>query len=89
MKMRPIDADALVEKSWDAETRVGYVQVVDVGSIEEAPTLDAVPVVRCKDCIFSATFRSGNMYCKLHENYTFFTKPDGYCSHGAKMDLEE
>lgn len=42
--MRLIDADALLEKSWDADTRIGYVQVVDVGDIEEAPTLDAVIV---------------------------------------------
>ena len=36
---RLIDADALVEQRWDADTRCGYVQVVDVGTIEEAPTV--------------------------------------------------
>ena len=66
--MRPIDADALVEKSWDADTRVGYVQVVDVGSIEEAPTLDVVPVVRCKDCkhrneYYSCSGRRDDWFC--------------------------
>lgn len=38
--MRLIDADALLEKVWDADTRVGYVQVVDRGDIEEAPTIE-------------------------------------------------
>ena len=38
--MRPIDADALLEKVWDADTRAGYVQVVDWGDIEEAPTIE-------------------------------------------------
>lgn len=38
--MRLIDADALKEKAWDADTRCGYVQVVDVGDIDEAPTID-------------------------------------------------
>ena len=38
--MRPIDADALKEKAWDADTRCGYVQVVDVGDIDEAPTIE-------------------------------------------------
>ena len=38
--MRLIDADALLEKVWDADTRAGYVQVVDRGDIEEAPTIE-------------------------------------------------
>ena len=33
------DLDALVEKAWDADTRCGYVQVVDVGDILDAPTI--------------------------------------------------
>lgn len=48
--MRLIDADELIEKSWDVDCRIGYVQVVDVGDILESPTIDAVEVVRCKDC---------------------------------------
>lgn len=48
--MRLIDADALLNHVWDADTRCGYVQVVDRGDIEEAPT--AVELVRCKDCIY-------------------------------------
>lgn len=38
--MRLIDADALKEKAWDADTRCGYVQVVDVGDIDDAPTIE-------------------------------------------------
>lgn len=53
------------------------------------PTVDAVPVVRCKDCMFSRVFRSGQMYCCLHENYSFFTNSEGFCSKGAKNGLEE
>ena len=37
---RLIDADALKEKAWDADTRCGYVQVVDVGDIDDAPTIE-------------------------------------------------
>ena len=36
---RYIDADALLEKAWDADTRCGFVQVVDVGDIKDAPTI--------------------------------------------------
>lgn len=38
--MRLIDADVLKEKAWDADTRCGYVQVVDVGDIDNAPTIE-------------------------------------------------
>lgn len=35
-----IDADELKEKAWDAKTQCGYVQVVDVGDIDDAPTIE-------------------------------------------------
>lgn len=38
---RLIDADALLEKAWDADTSIGYVQVVDVGEVLDAPTISA------------------------------------------------
>ena len=38
--MRLIDADALLEHVWDADTRAGYVQVVDRQDIENAPTIE-------------------------------------------------
>ena len=34
-----IDADELLDKVWDADTRVGYVQVVDRQDIEDAQPL--------------------------------------------------
>lgn len=54
--------------------------------IKEAPTIDAVPVVRCKDCahyedekhkIFQNCIRNGRLTPML---------PDDYCSYGARMD---
>ena len=41
-----ISRKALLEKAWEADTQCGYVQVVDVGDIEDAPAVDAAPVVR-------------------------------------------
>ena len=41
-----ISRKALLEKAWGADTQCGYVQVVDVGDIENAPAVDAAPVVR-------------------------------------------
>lgn len=40
-----ISRKALTEKAWEADTQCGYVQVVDVGDIEDAPVVDAAPVV--------------------------------------------
>lgn len=40
-----INRKALLEKAWEADTQCGYVQVVDVGDIEDAPAVDAAPVV--------------------------------------------
>lgn len=40
-----ISRKALLEKAWEADTQCGYVQVVDVGDIEDAPAIDAAPVV--------------------------------------------
>lgn len=36
---------ALLQKAWDADTRIGYVQVVDVGDILDMPVADVAPVV--------------------------------------------
>ena len=51
-------------------------------TINDAPTVDAVEVVRCKDC----KFLHGKGYCTLVTGLTRI-KPDDYCSYGAKMDL--
>lgn len=53
--------------------------------VNEAPTIDAVPVVRCKDCKHSTTFHhTGNMYCGLHENHHFLTDAYGFCHKGER-----
>ena len=40
-----IDRKSLLQKAWDADTRIGYVQVVDVGDILDMPVADVTPVV--------------------------------------------
>jgi hypothetical protein len=39
-----IDRDEVLKKAWDADTRCGYVQVVDVSDIESAPTADVIEI---------------------------------------------
>lgn len=82
--MRLIDADALLEKVWDADTRVGYVQVVDWGDIEEAPTIEE----RKKGhWIF---LKNGNAICSecgFEQVYAYdWDNWDNFCHHcGADM----
>lgn len=45
--MRLIDADALKLYATGGVTSVGLLTLAE---IDNAPTIDAVPVVRCKDC---------------------------------------
>ena len=67
--MRLIDADAILKKAWDADTRIGYVQVVDVGDIKDAPTIESeqqwIPVserLPRKYAQYLVCFESGECY---------------------------
>lgn len=42
--MRLIDADALLDKSWDAENGFGWEKVVSIKDILDAPTIDACKI---------------------------------------------
>ena len=76
---RLIDA----EKLWKAiTTRIEeYCDIADlIEIIETQPTVDAEPVVRCKDCIY---YNKGDWYdddvCKVHSN-----NDRGYCAWGER-----
>lgn len=99
IKKRLIDADALIKGFEDAglgdHSLIESVLAAGVyAGIENAPTIDAVPVVRCKDCKFR-----GFDFCPMcHDEYTYDeddggdyftvdnTSDDGFCHKGAKMD---
>ena len=81
--MRLIDADALIEKSLkDAncymdnnDIKHGYHNVQCL--IYDAPTIDAVPVVRCKNCFLYGECQAAKFY-----------GDDGYCSCGERRKDE-
>ena len=87
---RLIDADALkkamdgywgrcqrIRKPRNGETAV----FLDIKAIvEDRPTIDAVPVIRCKDCVFNHGgecwgFGDGHLVCD-----------DDYCSGGERKE---
>lgn len=66
--------------------------VIELLSIQ--PTIDAVPVVRCKDCKYRTWFAPyygcGNFespfYVAVDKDVAIMTKPDDYCSYGERRE---
>lgn len=84
--MRLIDADELKDRlkeyCIDGDTNAEYwysIMGID-DCINNAPTIDAVEIVRCKDCYY---FTSGK-YCGLNTGEA--TNEDDYCSYGARRE---
>ena len=57
--MRLIDGNALMDEA-NSDGAYGY---VDAKQISEAPTIDAVPVVRCLECKHHEDEEIGMVYC--------------------------
>lgn len=81
--MRAIDADGLkaylgLEKPyneyWDMERYF-------CDAINAQPTIDAAPVVRCKDCKHKIEDKIGGMFCSI---YRCEMKYDDFCSRGDR-----
>ena len=83
--MRLIDADALEKTAIPFETHGGG-RFIALGSIRTAPTIDAVPVVRCKDCKHNPEFktkRKGWVWCR---NFRTEVDATGFCSYGERKE---
>ena len=74
--MRPIDADALMPNA----ERKGRYDVVNAYQIANAPTIDAVPVVRCKDCRYHEDEQPGMVYCPA--TVGGWVEDDWFCKGG-------
>ena len=100
--MRMIDADALepheqLEPMGNGQYE--YVEVVYKDDIDDAPTIDAVPVVRCKDCKhrhedecpmqFEEQFDidEDDGYYDTEYITHDYTRDDGFCSWGEREEL--
>lgn len=94
--MRLIDADTLNDYVMDIwgggnidNTVIWYGDVFE--AIHNAPTIDAVPVVRCKDCIFFEIDEENadidNWYHLCGDTGFGVMKMD-FCSHGERREAE-
>ena len=90
--MRLIDADDLYQEAENRSEKMnGYFnelsRVITAWDINHAPTIDAVQVVRCKDCEHWETVverkRAKNGMCARHESLCI-TKYDAFCSQGER-----
>ena len=87
---RLIDANALKNQHtylWDEA--LGTCECVLVEDIENAPTIDAVGVVRCKDCKHYGyePYDNGDKCCVRWEEWIFPFEND-FCSYGERKDNE-
>lgn len=81
--MRLIDADKLERQEyWGNERCFDY---VDAEDIDNAPTVDAVPVVRCKDCKHSWE-DIGGLTCSHGVCVDCVVLGDFYCANGERND---
>ena len=89
---RLIDADVLAERlmnAWDCESAGSVISAVMADVVVpicvSTPTVDAVEVVRCKDCKH-ADKCSRNV--AMQDTYQMYEKID-YCSYGERKDHEQ
>ena len=91
--MRLIDADALIEILEQEEACNSVIPQRADGNRDAimdvllAPTIDAVPVVRCGNC-YHHTFKPNTclMFCKLHKTYV---NSEDFCCHGVKDERHD
>ena len=99
--MRLIDADRLNKPIYAEEDNItgsgisydeicGYNDGVDIAwnKIDQAPTVDAVPVVRCRDCKHAWIHPCGYVYCHRdgRNAYEMTFNLDSFCSYGERKD---
>ncbi len=91
--MRLIDADKLhysrIRIAHSDGIVGGYNAVVMSAEIKDAPTVDAVPVCRCKDCKYSEPWYRDKYRCFLWAETGIGVFEDGFCSYGERKGGDE
>ena len=86
---RLIDADALADELavlLERNTKLIDERLANLieDAVDDAPTVDAVEVVRCKDCIYYGDHGDEEMVCAMMILYP--NKPTDYCSLGERRE---
>ena len=101
-EMRLIDADRLNKPIYAEEDNItgsgmsydeicGYNDGIDIAwnKIDQSPTIDAVPVVRCKDCIRRYDTDECPMCFLIEGKYCEYTNGNGFCDRGERKEGAE
>ena len=94
--MRLIDADALIkavcvsrcgkEPNKCSIFKEHSMHCIYVNLINNSPFVDAVPVVRCKDCKWKIIDDEGDLFCGFRGRYE---NPDWFCADGERRMNDE
>lgn len=83
MTMRLIDADVLMDEA-NSDGAYGY---VDAKQISEAPTIAAVTVVRCRECVGRAFWEKDHNDVPVCLLSGLYVKDDNdFCSYGERKE---
>ena len=77
--MRLIDADAFLERMSHTDRFFGVVY-----DINDAPTVDAVPVVRCRECQYAKNAKVNKKGFRICPASHMEIVDDDYCSYGER-----
>ena len=84
--MRLIDADALIESIEQCRSKHSIFAQFARAYAKDAPTIDAVLVVRCKDCRWGRE-TCGNIECFADSNIpTEYHGYEWFCPNGERKD---
>ena len=78
--MRLIDRSELLDK-FNLECKTAQERYM---ALINAPTISAVPVVRCREC----KYWLGEHVCDLDCNHETHTGPDDFCSRGQRKEAD-
>lgn len=86
---RPIDAYALNIDRDSFDTYADYIRVFDM--IAEAPTVNAVSIIRCKDCThYDGYYCHNKWWGDGYGNYTPpIKKKEGFCDWAERREENE
>lgn len=87
--MRLIDADELLK--YKVQGEIGNVSgdFIPGYAIDNAPTVDAISVVKCKDCkyyVYGCCIIHSEEPDVLSPGYSFNPEPNDFCSYGEREE---
>ena len=81
---RYVNAEAIKEKKWQAESEACFYALEDVVSVTDIDEEeDAIDIVRCKECKF---WKNKHLCATWSAFGTIETDADDYCSYGERSE---